>query len=75
MEIMNIYANALDNILLSSIIDLYRKTTLHQCGVNIQEVIIMANKKDIKKVVLAYSGGLDTSIIIPWRVFDSCNNQ
>ncbi|MBR3535371.1 MAG: argininosuccinate synthase, partial [Oscillospiraceae bacterium] len=22
--------------------------------------------KDIKKVVLAYSGGLDTSIIIPW---------
>ena len=26
----------------------------------------MADKKDIKKVVLAYSGGLDTSIIIPW---------
>ena len=25
-----------------------------------------ANKADIKKVVLAYSGGLDTSIIIPW---------
>ena len=25
----------------------------------------MANK-EIKKVVLAYSGGLDTSIIIPW---------
>ena len=24
------------------------------------------NKKDIKKVVLAYSGGLDTSIISPW---------
>ena len=23
-------------------------------------------KEDIKKVVLAYSGGLDTSIIIPW---------
>jgi argininosuccinate synthase len=23
-------------------------------------------KKQIKKVVLAYSGGLDTSIIIPW---------
>ena len=22
--------------------------------------------KDIKKVILAYSGGLDTSIIIPW---------
>ncbi|MEG1890908.1 MAG: argininosuccinate synthase [Clostridia bacterium] len=26
----------------------------------------MKTKKDIKKVVLAYSGGLDTSIIIPW---------
>ncbi len=26
----------------------------------------MVAKKDIKKVVLAYSGGLDTSIIIPW---------
>ena len=24
------------------------------------------NKESIKKVVLAYSGGLDTSIIIPW---------
>ena len=24
------------------------------------------DKKDIKKVVLAYSGGLDTSCIIPW---------
>ena len=23
-------------------------------------------KKEIKKIVLAYSGGLDTSIIIPW---------
>lgn len=26
----------------------------------------MNNKKEYKKVVLAYSGGLDTSIIIPW---------
>ncbi len=26
----------------------------------------MINKESIKKVVLAYSGGLDTSIIIPW---------
>ena len=26
------------------------------------------SKQDIKKVVLAYSGGLDTSIIIPWPV-------
>lgn len=24
------------------------------------------NKEKIKKIVLAYSGGLDTSIIIPW---------
>ena len=24
------------------------------------------DKSSIKKVVLAYSGGLDTSIIIPW---------
>ncbi len=33
----------------------------------ITEVFTMAvNKENIKKVVLAYSGGLDTSIIIPW---------
>ena len=24
------------------------------------------NKENIRKIVLAYSGGLDTSIIIPW---------
>ena len=30
--------------------------------------------KEIKKVVLAYSGGLDTSIIIPWlkEHYDNC---
>lgn len=28
--------------------------------------IIMALPKDVKKVVLAYSGGLDTSIILKW---------
>ena len=28
----------------------------------------MKKKQDIKKVVLAYSGGLDTSIIIPWVI-------
>jgi argininosuccinate synthase len=28
--------------------------------------VFKMDKKDIKKVVLAYSGGLDTSIIIPW---------
>ena len=26
----------------------------------------MAPSKDVKKVVLAYSGGLDTSIILKW---------
>jgi argininosuccinate synthase len=26
----------------------------------------MAGKKQVKKVVLAYSGGLDTSVIVPW---------
>ncbi len=26
----------------------------------------MKNKKEINKIVLAYSGGLDTSVIIPW---------
>ena len=26
----------------------------------------MAAKKEVKKVVLAYSGGLDTSIILKW---------
>ena len=30
------------------------------------DYIMKKDKKDIKKVVLAYSGGLDTSIIIPW---------
>ena len=31
-------------------------------------------KEDIKKVVLAYSGGLDTSIIIRWLIenYNSC---
>ena len=26
----------------------------------------MIHKENIKKIVLAYSGGLDTSVIIPW---------
>lgn len=30
------------------------------------ETAAKVKKTDIKKVVLAYSGGLDTSIIIPW---------
>lgn len=30
-------------------------------------------KKDVKKIVLAYSGGLDTSIIIPW-LLENYNN-
>lgn len=36
-----------------------------------KEVLKMA--KEIKKVVLAYSGGLDTSIIIPWLKEDYNN--
>ena len=31
-----------------------------------KKMAIKKDKKDIKKIVLAYSGGLDTSIIIPW---------
>ena len=31
-----------------------------------QEETTMIHKENIKKIVLAYSGGLDTSIIIPW---------
>jgi argininosuccinate synthase len=38
----------------------------HSYFYHIREANIMADKKEIKKVVLAYSGGLDTSIIIPW---------
>ena len=34
--------------------------------VHIYSEVSIMEKKDIKKVVLAYSGGLDTSIIIPW---------
>lgn len=34
-------------------------------NIEIPEGLPMANK-EIKKIVLAYSGGLDTSIIIPW---------
>ena len=32
---------------------------------------------EIKKVVLAYSGGLDTSIIIPWlkEHYDNCEDS
>jgi argininosuccinate synthase len=32
----------------------------------VQQHVAQMNKADVKKVVLAYSGGLDTSIIIPW---------
>lgn len=31
-----------------------------------ERTFIMASHKDVKKVVLAYSGGLDTSIILKW---------
>ena len=35
---------------------------------------MVANKAAVKKVVLAYSGGLDTSVIIPWlkENYDNC---
>lgn len=32
-------------------------------------------KKDIKKIVLAYSGGLDTSVIIPWLKENYLNSE
>lgn len=34
----------------------------------------MAHKQSVKKVLLAYSGGLDTSVIIPWlkENYDNC---
>ena len=38
---------------------------MHKNSKLISEILKM-KKEDIKKVVLAYSGGLDTSIIIPW---------
>ena len=54
--------------------------TLDECApdlyniveINREEETIM--EKKIKKVVLAYSGGLDTSIIIPWlkENYDNC---
>ena len=39
---------------------------LKNCVPKGQKRGIKMNKENIKKVVLAYSGGLDTSIIIPW---------
>jgi argininosuccinate synthase len=35
---------------------------------------VMAAKREVKKVVLAYSGGLDTSVIVPWlrNNYDGC---
>lgn len=34
--------------------------------INKENIMALAAKKQVKKVVLAYSGGLDTSAIIPW---------
>ncbi len=41
---------------------------------NIKKGMVIIMTKGIKKVVLAYSGGLDTSIIIPWlkENYDNC---
>ena len=46
-----------------------RRRTHHRGGTGMSEengVKNPAPKKNVKKIVLAYSGGLDTSIIIPW---------
>jgi len=32
----------------------------------LKKVLIMTKKASVKKVVLSYSGGLDTSVIVPW---------
>ena len=42
------------------------KHKVNKVNANALKGDIGMDKKDIKKVVLAYSGGLDTSIIIPW---------
>ena len=42
------------------------KHKINKVNANALKGDIVMDKKDIKKVVLAYSGGLDTSIIIPW---------
>ena len=42
------------------------KSLYNQCINIFSEEKLKMDKKSIKKVVLAYSGGLDTSIIIPW---------
>ena len=39
---------------------------IHEITFPKEIIYTMLNKENIKKVVLAYSGGLDTSIIIPW---------
>ena len=44
---------------------------------NETEVAEKTNKKGLRgklnKVVLAYSGGLDTSVIVPWLRYDLCS--
>ena len=59
------FANTLDNIHFKLYNYARWLNKPHNINNNIQEIKTM-EKKDIKKVVLAYSGGLDTSIIIPW---------
>ena len=34
--------------------------------VDVAQLERSSNMSEIKKIVLAYSGGLDTSVIIPW---------
>ena len=44
----------------------YLYIKLYNYCINNHYEVFEMNKNEIKKVVLAYSGGLDTSIIIPW---------
>ncbi len=50
---------------MQKILDFMHKRCIIQ-NINSQNVQEEMKMKEIKKVVLAYSGGLDTSIIIPW---------
>ncbi len=62
--------NALDNDKKACIIIYSDPEILYQFDIKITKgwsfQMNKVEKKEVKKVVLAYSGGLDTSIIIPW---------
>ena len=58
-----LYKKPLTNLGYGGIILYYYSLNMNNIHV---EAVFMYNKENIKKIVLAYSGGLDTSIIIPW---------